>query len=480
VKDHGSELARRAEIAEKCRSCGTCRSVCPIFAELGREGTVARGKVQLIRSVLAGDLELSGIFDDKIQLCLNCKACVAECPNSVRVDDLILAARSDLVEAGRLPFVKRIIFRQLLRRGRLLPPVGRCASLFQRVVLRGLPRESPLRAFLPVVGFDRNRVFPEFAPRSLMETVPAVVPASADRGGDVPDAATAPAMRGGPARPARGAFAPEDLASRRHLARNARRVGFFVGCATNLIYPEAGRAAIDALARAGVDVVIPRGQGCCGTPVANSGDFETARALARKNVEAFRASGADAIVAICASCGLMLAREYEETLRIEGGIGLPVFDLSEFLAHRGYTPERGEPRKRIRVTYHDPCHLARGRGVRDEPRAILRSLPWVEFVEMEDADRCCGGGGMFSIAHYDLSKAIGRRKVDAIRAAAVDVVATECPSCVMQLRDMLAQAGLDVPVMSVGEVLTLGHGDRATSRPQAPERVGAIDRPVAP
>ena len=461
----GRELGRRAEIAEQCRSCGTCRSVCPIFAELGRESSVARGKVQLIRSVLAGDLELSEIFDEKIQLCLNCKSCVAECPNSVRVDDLILAARSGLVEAGRLPFVKRLIFRQLLRRGRLLPPVGRCASLFQRVVLRGLPRESPLRTLLPVVGFDRDRVFPEFAPRSFMGAVPEVVPAAAAR------KATSAAGDAGSA---------PDADGRRRIAREARRVAFFVGCATNLIYPEAGRAAVEALSRSGVDVVIPKGQGCCGTPVANSGDFETARWLARRNVEAFRATGADAIVAICASCGLMLAREYEETLQIEGGIGLPVFDLTEFLVYRGVWPEGVEPREKIRVTYHDPCHLARGRDVRDEPRALLRSLPWVEFVEMRDADRCCGGGGMFSIAHYDLSKAIGRRKVDAIRDAAVDVVATECPSCVMQLRDMLAQAGLDIAVMSVGEVLALGrHGDAVASRRESSERVGGIDRPAA-
>jgi glycolate oxidase iron-sulfur subunit len=468
VKDHGRELARRSEIAEQCRSCGTCRSVCPIFAELGRESSVARGKVQLIRYVLAGDLELSDVFDERIQLCLNCKACVAECPNGVRVDDLILAARSGLVEAGRLPFIKRIIFRQLLRRGRLLPPVGRCASLFQRVVLRGLPRESPLRAFLPVMGFDRDRVFPEFAPRSLMDMVPGLVPGSGERQSDASGPPAGEPLHEGPRPSVRGAFAPDDVQTRIELARNAQRVAFFVGCATNLIYPEAGKAAIDALTRTGVDVVVPRGQGCCGTPVANSGDFETARALARKNVEAFRPSGADAVVVICASCGLMLAREYDETLGIDGGIGLPVFDLSEFLAYRGYRSEGSQSRERIRVTYHDPCHLARGRGVREEPRAILRSLPWIEFIEMEDADRCCGGGGMFSIAHYDLSKAIGRRKVEAIRNTGADIVATECPSCVMQLRDMLSQAGLDVAVMSVGEVLALGHGDRATSRCRAP------------
>jgi glycolate oxidase iron-sulfur subunit len=480
VNHPGRELARRAEVAEQCRSCGTCRSVCPIFAELGLESSVARGKVALIRSVLAGDLDLSEIFDERIQLCLNCKTCVVECPNSVRVDDLILAARSDLVAAGRLPFVKRLVFRQLLRRGRLLPPVGRTASFFQRVVLRGLPAGSPLRAFLPVAGLDRDRVFPEFAPRSFMETVPGVVPGESAREGDASYGGSTPGAASSNDVPSDHAASSEDREERRRIARDARRVALFVGCATNLIYPEAGKAAVDALSRSGVDVVIPEDQGCCGTPVANSGDFGTARSLAEKNVRAFGSSGADAIVAVCASCGLMLSREYEETLQIEGGIGLPVFDLAEFLACRGYRPDRVESRERIRVTYHDPCHLARGRGVREEPRALLRSLPWVEFVEMEEADRCCGGGGMFSLAHYDLSKAIGRRKVEAIRDAGVDVVATECPSCVMQLRDMLAQAGLDVAVLSVGEVVALGHGDEQAQSGRSRERGREADRPAAP
>ena len=152
MRGPGTELLRRRDIADKCRSCGSCRAACPIFDEIGREDSVARGKVALIRAVLDGDLGLTDIFDERMQLCLNCKACIDACPNDVRVDDLILSARSGLVEAGRLPFIKRFVFRQLLRRGRLLPPVGKAASFFQRFVLRGLPKRSPFRLLLPAVG----------------------------------------------------------------------------------------------------------------------------------------------------------------------------------------------------------------------------------------------------------------------------------------------------------------------------------------
>lgn len=452
----GPELLKRREAAAKCRSCGTCRSACPVFAEVGLESAVARGKVALIRAVLDGRLGLTDVFDEKIQLCLNCKTCVAECPNDVRVDDLVLAARADLAASGRLPLVKRVVFRQLLRRGRLLPPVGRIAAWVQRWVLRGLPPTSPLRLLLPAVGMDRHRVFPEFAPRSFLENAPEVVRAT----GRPP---AAPLVTN----PSAGGYAPQ--AGRDRIAREARRVAYFVGCATNLIYPETGRAIVSALAASGVDVVLPRGQACCGTPVMNAGDFVTARELARRNIAMFKDLGVDAVITGCASGGLAFKREYEELLGIEGGFPLPVYDCAEFIARRGAaglaaagadgaTPAIGTRGRRLRVTYHDPCHLSRGQGVTLEPRAILRALPGVEFVEMADADRCCGGGGTFNLAYYETAKAIARRKVEAIRAANVDVVATACPVCLMQLRDMVAQAGVRVEVMHVADVMALAEG----------------------
>ena len=320
--------------------------------------------------------------------------------------------------------------------------------------MRGLPRNSPYRLLLPAVGIDRDRVFPEFAPRSFLETAPDVVPAQESTGSgrkrDASCSSAAPDAQDGPA--------------------SARRVALFVGCAANLIYPESARAVVSALVGSGVEVVIPKEQGCCGTPVFNSGDFVTAREMARRNIEVLRASGADAVVTACASCGLTLKREYEELLGIEGGLGMPVYDLTEFLAGRldsgePHVPDKvahkpdDSPVRRVRVAYHDPCHLVRGQGISEEPRALLRSLPWVEYVEMRDADRCCGCGGSFSLTHYDIAKAIGQHKVEAIRDADVDVVATECQACVMQLTDMLAQAGIDVSVFSVAELLA--HGPRA-------------------
>ena len=292
AKGPGRELLRRKDAAAKCRSCGACRSVCPVFAEVGTEGSVARGKVALIRAALDGTLDLTDAFDRRIQLCLNCKSCVVECPNDVRVDDLILSARADLAASGRLPFVKRLVFRQLLRRGRLLPPVGRLASWFQRWVLRGLPPTSPLRILLPAVGLDRNRVLPAFAPRSFLEGAPEVVRAM----GSLPPR---PVLEAADLAQRRGE-ASWAGAGRHRSARTASRVAYFVGCATNLIYPDTARAVVRALAATGVEVVLPRKQACCGTPVMNSGDFVTARELARRNIAEFERLGVDIVITACA------------------------------------------------------------------------------------------------------------------------------------------------------------------------------------
>lgn len=466
----GHELIARRELAEKCGGCGTCRSVCPMFAELGTESSVARGKVALIKATLDGRLELTDIFADRIELCLNCKMCVAECPNGVRVDDLILAARSGLVESGRFPSLKRLVLRLLLKRGRLLPPLGRFASFVQRVLLRELPPGSPLRILLPVIGIDRQRVLPQVAPRTFLHGMPEIVEragaggAPADQGGparsgtrgsgDAPGSSEAAAGRGGSA--FGGAVAAVSGEERRRIAQEAKRVAYFVGCATNLIYPEAGRGLVKAVSEAGVDVVIPHAQGCCGAPLFNAGDFATAREMAERNIEVLGATCADLVITGCASCGLALDREYRELLGFEGGVGLMVFDLCEFLVARGHAPARSTRGlgARVRVTYHDPCHLVRGRGISEEPRELLRSLPGVDFVEMRDADSCCGGGGTFCLSHYELSRAVGRKKIEAIREAGVDLVATECPVCVMHLRDMVARQGLKVGVVNVAELFT--------------------------
>ena len=400
---------------ERCLKCGLCRSVCPVFAEVLDESACARGKIALIEGLYENNLHLSSIFSDRLSKCLNCKSCMEACPSGIKVDEVVLAARAEIFRKGKFPLLKRLIFRHLLRRGRLLPPVSKAIAFVERKILRSLPPSSPYRILLPLIKMDKDRVFPVFAERTLMDDY-----------GEILSPEGEPRMR----------------------------VGYFAGCSANLIYTDIGKAVIKVLLGEGIEVVLPHSQGCCGVPVYTAGDRQTGRELALKNIKAFEKYKLDAIVTACASGGVALKTDYEKILGFrKGALGATVYDINEFLVKHSDLKFEDRHLDPVRVTYHDPCHLNRGQGITDAPRKVLQAIPNVEFVEMEDSDRCCGGGGTFSFTHYDISKEIGKKKANCIAATGADVVATSCPSCMMQLEDMLRRNGLPQRVFHVIQLL---------------------------
>jgi len=173
-KDH-KHIATREDELLKCLKCGTCLSVCPVYAETRYEPAAPRGRVALIDLVNKGELELTDVFQKKMNVCLNCKSCVDACPSGVRTDDLVLCARADLVEAGKLTFLERLIFRHLLKRGRLLPPVARWATFAGRIANKILPAKNPLTLFLPFPDGWKERIYPKIAKKPLRKRVPEVV-----------------------------------------------------------------------------------------------------------------------------------------------------------------------------------------------------------------------------------------------------------------------------------------------------------------
>ena len=408
-------LDRLADEIHRCLKCGLCRSVCPVFAEVLDESACARGKIALAEALSEDRIHLSSLFSDRLSKCLNCKSCMEACPSGIKVDELVLAARAEIFSKGRFPLLKKLIFRHLLRRGKLLPPISKTLAFIERKILRSLPPSSPYRVLLPIVKIDKDRVLPVFAERTLMDDF-----------GEIVSPKGKPRMR----------------------------VGFFLGCSTNLIYTDMGMATLRVLLGEGIEVVIPPGQGCCGMPAYSSGDMRTGSELALNNMKAFEPYKLDAIVTSCASCGVALKSDYEKVLGFrKNALGAQVYDISEFLTKFCSPNPPTDGRSRIGVTYHDPCHLNRGQDIRQAPRDILKAVPHVDFVEMDESTRCCGGGGTFSFTHYDIAKEIGRRKAGNIAATEADVVATACPSCMMQLRDMLQRNGLPQKVMHVIELL---------------------------
>ena len=402
-----------------CMRCGNCNAVCPIFREIGEEAASPRGRVRLIRGVSSGEVELSARYRDIIGWCLNCRACADECPSGIEPNTAVLDARQHVVLEKGLSAAKRAIFRGAMRGRRIFPASAKLMGLLQRISFIG-KQGNPLRLAFPLAGLPRDKAIPYFALKTFLDRMPEVMP----------------------------------------VENRKRRVAYFAGCAANLMFPEVGEAVVGLLNHYGVEVVIPHRQMCCGTPIFNSGDFEGGAYFARRNLSAFGRLDVDAIITSCGSCGLAIKHEWKDLLGMDvpDDLTSKVYDITEFLVDCLGIMEVGVPQSEIRnpkseITYHDSCHLARGMGVRKQPRQLLASVPGTELMEMAEADTCCGAGGTFSIYHPDLSRRIGDRKAANVAATKADIVATGCLSCTMQLSEMLARAGSSQKVTHTACVL---------------------------
>jgi len=409
--------------ARKCTRCGSCQTICPVHGRVLTEATCARGKVQLMRGFLEGRIPLNKEIQEIASNCLMCKACTQNCPSGVHTDQLFFQLRKALAKEVGLPWAKKAAFTALTYR-RLFDMGLRLGSVFQSLVLKEAPdgRGGKVsRIPLPAAGLNLRRVLPALARRPLRSL----------------------------------------LADRPRLTSPKATVALFPGCMLSYVYPQAGVAIVDVLARNNIDAVLLDGLGCCGVPALSNGDFETSGMLARANVRALSSRSFDAVITGCASCGAALKHDYA-TL-IEDGperekwetLSGKVFDIAQFLVANGFSDSfKGQA---LKVTYHDPCHLARGMGVTREPRELLKALPGVEFVEMRDANTCCGCGGTFSLTQYDMARRINDAKLDNIERSGAEIVATGCSACKMHINDGLSRRRGNVRVLHTAEILAMAY-----------------------
>jgi glycolate oxidase iron-sulfur subunit len=407
---------RHQEGLWRCSKCGACTAVCPLYQHTTYEGMAARGKLALLEAAVdnhLGGLGPSRGLRARLEDCLLCGACAANCPSLVPTTALFLEGRAALARTLGLPLPVRGMLAMLASTGLQaagMPWVG----LAQRAGLPGLVESVP----------------PPLVPESLRAAAAAAPPIAIRPFRSRP----VPAPPAG--QPVRG------------------RVAYFAGCIMNWGYPDVAEATCRALAAIGYRVEVPAVQ-CCGMPHRVYGDEETARRLARSNLGALE--GYEAVITDCASCGAALKSSGEllgedarlgERARVLAG---KVSDISQFLAQRGLpTLRKAAP---LRVTYHEPCHLGREQGVKAEPRRLLQAIPGIEYVEMKGADVCCGGAGSFCLTHAALSREVGEAKVASILATGASVVASGCPSCITQLSLMLRGRGARVRVCHPLELL---------------------------
>lgn len=389
------------EDLHNCLKCAACQAVCPTYKVTRMERYAPRGRIQMVKKYLEGDLTVSRGLQEALMSCILCESCTHACPSGVRLDRVFENMRMELHEALGTKLPKKALFAalgnpMLMRLGARIARVGQKAFL------------APLNIGWKLGKIPLNRL-PTFNESSFRNRMGEKVPAQGKRKG---------------------------------------RVLYFTGCATDLINEDVGHAVVEVLTRLGIEVIIPRDQVCCSVPIFLSGARREAVPNIEKNLALFYRDDVDAIVVDCATCGGGLKKSIPhlaEDLGLDAEkahrVAAKVKDVSEIVSERLEDLELAKPAQRgtVEVTYHDPCHMVRSMGISKQPRRILEALEDVRLVEMADADQCCGGAGSFQFEHVEMSAGVTGRKKENIRSTGATLVATGCPGCRLTLSGNLSE-----------------------------------------
>jgi glycolate oxidase iron-sulfur subunit len=384
-------LQEATEAANICAQCGACMSVCPVYQVGRREDMVARGKLRLLKGLDDGVLEADRHLQKTLGSCLLCGRCSDNCPNFTPAREGVQAGRAAVAAKAGVPFSKRLLLEEALPQPRCLDAAATAGFLGQKIIP---PDSGLLHRLTGLEGLER---LPGLAKKPFLHETPAEV--------------TGP--------------------------KGAPRVAFFVGCVANYMRPDLARRAVSLLAKR-FNVIIPKTQGCCGLPAIAAGLTGSARKLAQRHSDLFNAAKVDMVITACGSCAHTLAKEMPNLLGQTGNanrLGGKVREISQVLAEETALLDglQLEPGLAGPVAVHDPCHLKIGMGVSEEPRHVLRASG-VDLAEMNGADQCCGGGGLFAVNEPGLSAAIFDPRSKAFGQSGAQILATSCSGCAMQWR----------------------------------------------
>ena len=401
----------------RCKRCGQCMSVCPVYQATFREDDVARGKLALLESVETGTMRWSDRLGKILSRCLLCGACAQVCASRVETTLLIQLGRRQLFEDKKRGEPQNSVLRSV-REGRLSArALLKGGALLQALACKKIPETSGLHLRFPLSFFTDRSTVPPIAWTPFLD-----------------------AFRPGPAENVEGP-----------------RIGFFVGCGANYLFPDIARALVRILGRVGATLVVPEDQGCCGLPAYVSGDTKTARKLAKKNIKVFESLELDAILTVCASCGshlkalASLFADDPSFHDVADSMARKHMDAMTFLVNHlgieGYLKAL-EPTgckngtKPLRVAYHDPCHLRIGQEITQAPRKLLQAVPGLQLVEASHPGQCCGHGGDFNLSHFPLSMKILERRMEDFEKAQPDKIVTGCTGCLLQFAEGVSRHGL--------------------------------------
>ena len=394
-----------------CVKCGTCNTVCPVFQVTGHEAHGARGKQHLKAHLQEADRSL--LFADIFSKCLLCGACVEACPRGLDTPQMVIAARGELPRLAGLSFIK-YVSRQALVHPSLLTGLTRIGSAAQKLLSEHLPPESGLR--LRLLFFDPDIL--QLPGKSYLDQVEDTDKEKVE----ISDAGT-----------------------------GEQSINYFVGCFANHLQPEIAEKTALLVSRVGKgEPVSPQDQTCCGMAALAAGKSDEARALAKKNIEAYAGNDLP-ILTSCSSCYFQLMT-YEELFADDPEwrqrarrFSARLLEFSSFfyenLAGGLELSPTKESTSEQKVFYHDPCHLRYKLKITREPRNLLKLFKGVKLLELSNGPQCCGQGGLFQVAHPELSLQVRERLLEDFSSLTADTVVTGCSGCLLQWQLGLAAGG---------------------------------------
>jgi len=406
------------EIIENCVHCGFCLPVCPTYVLWNEEMDSPRGRIYLMKLASEGNATMNPQWVSHFDSCLGCMACMTACPSGVDYGKLIEATRAQIERHHPRSLGEKLhrrflfaVFTQPSRLRILRWPL----LAYQKTGLQALVRGLGLLKLFS----KRMRAMEELMPRlASNEQVPELTPAQGTK---------------------------------------RKRVGLLLGCVQREFFPQVNAATARVLAAEGCEVVAPKEQPCCGALMVHAGEETGALALARKTIDVFERANVETVVTNAAGCGSNV-KEYGHLLRDDPqyaerakAFAVKCKDISEVLTELSPRAQRNP--LRLRVAFHDSCHLQHAQGVRSQPRELLAAIPGLELAEIPESAICCGSAGIYNLVQPDAANALGDRKAQLIIPLNAEVVATGNPGCLLQLQSSLARQGHATPVVHTIQIL---------------------------
>jgi glycolate oxidase iron-sulfur subunit len=404
-------------LLQQCIHCGLCLPACPTYSVLNTEMDSPRGRIQLIAAAANGRIDVEGAFRQHIDLCLGCRACETACPSGVQYGSLLEMARAGIEEtrtvSGPERMVRKLALQELMPHKERLRFLARGLMIYQRL---GMPKLIDSLNVLPQSLRDMEALLPQLS-------------------GVFPDYS----------RPAPA------------IGQRRGTVALLYGCVQDAFLGNVNAATIRVLQQNGYEVHFPEMQTCCGAAALHIGEGEVAGKLARQNINAVDPDAYDAIISNAGGCGATL-KEYGHLLADDPQYATKanafvdkLQDVSEFLVDHLHTKPTG--RVNARVTYADSCHLRHAQRVVNQPRELLRGIPGIDLIELNEPDKCCGSAGVYNIMQPETANLVLDAKMADIRNTGAQIIVTTNTGCHMQYIYGVKRAGLDAEVVHLVELL---------------------------